>query len=1229
MVGGGERNDGEAGARWRFAIDRGGTFTDVVGADPEGAFHTCKLLSLSDAYEDAGIEGVRRILGLARAAPLPAQLIESIRFGTTVATNALLEGRGASVALVVTRGFADLLEIGDTARPGIFALSTEVPPRLYGPVYELGGRMGPDGEVVEALDAGEMGAVAERIRHDRVEAVAVVLMHSWRNPAHEIECEEVLRRAGLRRVFLSHRSVNLSGIVTRGRTTLVDAYLSTVMAAYFEGIKEQTRAIPVEFMQSSGALAPPGRVRGSAAIFSGPAGGVLAVGRVAEETGAAGAIGFDMGGTSTDVSRFDGGFEKVYEQRVGGMALQGDALEITTVAAGGGSILWFDGARMRVGPESAGASPGPACYGLGGPLTVTDANLVTGRISAGEFPEVFGPDGRAPLDEAAAMEEFEAMAREVSAATGRELDAIGAALGFLEIADEKMALAVREISISKGFDVRDYALVAFGGAGGQHACAIARRLGMKKVLFHPLSSLMSAYGIGLASTAERTARSVLMDYTEESHERARSVFAEMERETVPCGWEEFESVREIDLRPAGAETCITVRFGGYNETIEAFRERYERTFGFFPSGARIEAANLRLEVSRRGEYLPAYSEPPRKGRRQPGPLPEREIFYPGSQDRAATPLSARVYERATLPPGVRLKGPAVVYDDYSSLVIDPGFRGVVTENGLIEVERTGDLMVDPAQRKAGRAAAAPDPVLLEVFNNIFKGIATGMGHTLRKTAHSVNIKERLDFSCAIFDSGGSLVASAMHIPVHIGAMADTLGAVISEHGSTMRPGDAYLSNNPYKGGSHLSDLTVVRPVFMDGRLAFFTAARGHHADIGGLTPGSMPPNATEIAEEGVLFDAMLIARQGRFMEAGLRERLAGHRYPARNIEERISDIRAQMAACAQGKAGLNAAVARYGTAVVGEYMGHVQKNAEDATRRALCKFLGPDGAFAREFEDSLDDGTPIRVGIRIDGGARPPASLSAVIDFSGTGAAHARDNLNAPLPVVRSAVLYVLRAVIDEEIPLNSGCLRPVRIVVPRGSLLNPEPPAPVASGNVETSQRIVDVLLGALGVAAASQGTMNNLLFMVEGSSPYYETIAGGAGATAQRNGASGVQVHMTNTRITDPEVLEIRQDGVRLVRFSLRRGSGGDGRMRGGDGLVREILFKRPAEVTIISERRVSTPYGMDGGGCGRSGENLVRGADGEIRRLGHRAFVRLDAGESIIIKTPGGGGFGRAGA
>lgn len=1209
-----------APAKWKFAVDRGGTFTDITGLDPAGTFHVLKLLSSSPEYDDSSIEGIRQVMGLQDSQPLPAEEIESIRFGSTVATNALLERKGGRVLLLVTEGFSDLFEIGYQNRPDIFSLCIKKPAPLYSEVIEVSERIDAGGTVVRQVETGKLREDIRRLKAVGIETAAVILMHSWRNPEHELACETILKEEGLSSIFLSHKTSNLIKIVSRGQATIMDAYLGPVITGYLKDIKHKTGKIPISFMRSSGTLADPESFRGKDAILSGPAGGMIAVASIACKLGLKGAIGFDMGGTSTDVSRVDGRLEKVHERLIEGTELQTEMLNIVTVASGGGSRLWFDGQKMRVGPESAGAYPGPACYGFGGPLTITDANFLTGRIVTGSFPAAFGTDRRSPPDLSPVRKKFKLLKEKLLSITGSEMSIEEIALGFLTIANEKMAMAIKEISVSKGFDIRDYALVSFGGAGGQHACQVASLLGIEKIIFHPLSGLISAYGIGISRPAVRSVLTCLKPCTPDTYRSLAPLFNKLTADTLKkggTGYRSYNVKHEIDLRVEGTDSFQTFEYLGYEETLAAFEREQRRLFGFFTDDTGIEIVNLRVEVQSEETFFSEYNSNLNGKSATPLPLSRQNVYYPGGS--ANTP----VYNRSSLCQGAVIKAPAIVVDSHSTLIIDPGFTAEISSNGIITLLRTGgkDEHLEVNSTK-------PDPILLEVFNNAFSGIAVEMGVTLRNTAHSVNIKERLDFSCAVFDRSGELVANAPHIPVHLGSMSDTVKAVIYDHKRELKPGDFFLTNNPYRGGSHLPDITIIAPFFSeDGKPAFYTAARGHHSDIGGITPGSMPPFSGHIEEEGILIESKLLVRNGIFREKELMDILTGGKYPARNIGERLSDLRAQVAACSKGIGELKELIGRFGWKTVSDYMIHIQENAEAMVKKALADFLDGNGRYMGSFEDCLDDGTKLAVTVAITGGSNPPETIMATIDFSGTGSQHSIDNLNTPLSVTRSAVLYVIRALTGVDIPLNSGCLKPVDIIIPDGSILSPSFPSPVASGNVETSQRIVDVLLGAFRVAAASQGTMNNLIFEVEGSTPYYETIGGGSGAMDGCHGGSGVQVHMTNTRSTDPEVLEHKFPAVRLDRFTLRKGSGGIGLYRGGNGIIKEVTFLKPAAVNVISERRVYAPYGLQGGGKGKRGVNLLRKTSGTTEVLGHRDTVNIQKGDSIIIKTPGGGGFGES--
>ncbi len=1213
-----EKPQSDQASKWRFAVDQGGTFTDVIGRSPAGELQVTKLLSLSPEYPSASIEGIRRILGLRSLDPLPVDRIEGIRFGTTVATNALLERKGGRVALLITEGFSDLLAIGNQSRPAIFSLCIHKPGVLYDAVFEVPERINAAGEVEAPLCRETLARTIARLKEADVDAVAVVLLHAWRNPVHEKAVGASLRQAGFSNVYLSHDTMNRIKIVGRGQSTVVDAYLSPVIDRHLLEIRKATGEIPIEFMISSGGLVSPDHFRGKDALLSGPAGGVVAVAEVTRQVEARGVIGFDMGGTSTDVSRFDGEYERIDETTIGGVELATEMLNIMTVASGGGSILWFDGQKMRVGPESAGADPGPTCYGFGGPLTLTDANLITGRVVMETFPKTFGADRQSGPDIEEAERSFRELTAQINEALHRDLTVEETALGFLRIADEKMALAIKEISVSRGVDVRDYALVCFGGAGGQHACKVASLLEIDRVVFHPLSSLMSAYGIGLARPVKGAENTLLQPYDRSLHRELEERFRGMEQEFFAGRNRaaDYTFHRRLDLRQAGTENYITVHYGKFDETVASFQERYGRLFGFAPDPGALEVVNIRLEGEEERDFFPSRTALPGDRKKHAGPDFSQSLH--GEEGFVEAP----VYLRETLSEGTRIEGPAFVVDPHTTFLVEAGFQAEVLPGGVVVAERIARHRV-----QVTKTAEKPDPVFLEVFNNLFMSVATEMGHTLRNTAHSVNIKERLDFSCAVFDAEGGLIANAPHIPVHLGSMGDTVKAVLADRKERMKAGDLYLTNNPYKGGSHLPDTTVVCPVFSpEGGLRFFTAVRGHHADIGGITPGSMPAEARDLSEEGVLIDDFLLVRDGRFRDAELMLLLSEAPYPVRNLKERLFDLKAQIAACHKGISELTRMIDRYGWEMVRLYMAFIQDNAEFSVQQALAKFLAKKDPFITSFEDRLDDGTLLRVKIEIKGGKTPPSTVEAIIDFTGTGPWHREDNLNTPLSVTHSAVLYVVRALTGDDIPLNSGCLRPITLHVPEGSILHPSFPAPVATGNVETSQRIVDLLLGALGVAGASQGTMNNLLFEVERESPYYETIAGGSGALDGCPGASGVQVHMTNTRITDPEILEVRHPGVRLRAFTLREGSGGRGRWPGGEGVIREIEFLKPATLSILSERRNVPPYGMDGGEPGRPGVNRLRHADGKEEVLPHRKVLRLRAGDSIRIETPGGGGFGK---
>jgi len=1237
---------------WQFAIDRGGTFTDIIGISSEGNLHTIKLLSKSNQYEDAVVEGIRRVLGITPEDSIPQERVKSIRMGTTVATNALLERKGEPPALLITRGFRDLIEIGHQARPDLFSIIIKKPKMLYCKVIEVTERIGADGSIITPLDEDAVYSKLIRLKDAGITSVSIALIHAWKNPVHEKAIAAAARKLGFfTQVSVSYEIMPVINMLGRSQTTLVDAYLSPVLKTYVDLVRKSTGDIRLQFMQSSGGLTEAHRFTGKDAIISGPAGGVVGCAAIAEAHRIKEVIGFDMGGTSTDVCRYDGYFERVFENTTGGISFQAPMLNVVTVAAGGGSIAWFDGRKLNVGPESAGADPGPACYGLGGPLTLTDANLIAGRLLPEHFPKEFGPGGNQPLQVDAARRRFEEITGEINQALTESMNPESVALGFIRIANEKMCRPIKQISISRGLDIRNHALICFGGAGGQHACAIAKILGIRKILIHPLAGLLSAYGIATADQIRTASESVLEILTPDSLARIQKRFDELaeplkiELKKFGVPPREIKARKSLDLRPLGTDSALNIFCGETSESekkpakdresfyktdekhlgeiIESFHKTHKRYFGFVPDNVPVEAVTLRVEVIGGSGLIKRIKKTAAGATAQSAAEPLkicRTWFEEGLLD---TP----VYLRKDLPPAVKVKGPAMVVEAYSTIVVEPEFEFFLEkETGVLIIE---PIVKNPTKFKHGLNGVKCDPVMLEVFNNLFMSVAEQMGTTLAQTAHSTNIKERLDFSCAVFDSKGNLVANAPHIPVHLGAMGESVKAVIAERTGRMQPGDVYVTNNPYKGGSHLPDITVISPVFdIHGQLNFFTASRGHHADIGGISPGSMPPGARLLEEEGVVLDNKLLVRDGKFNEREIRSILSSGPYPARNIDERISDLRSQVAANQAGIRELTTLIKNYGIGTVQAYMLYIRQNAAQAMGDALLEFVRDQPVFESSFEDSLDNGEAVKVRIRIERGGKASGGLpAAVVDFTGT-APQLDGNLNAPLAVTRSAVLYVFRTLIHRDIPLNEGCMQPIKLIVPDGCLLNPRHGAAVGGGNVETSQRIVDVLYGALGVAAASQGTMNNFLFgKTDGSGrQYYETIGGGSGAVEGNAGASAVQVHMTNTRITDPEVLEHRYPEVLIERFEIRRGSGGAGRYRGGDGVIRSIRFLKPREVTILSQRRVSRPYGLKGGSAGQKGQNLLVKTDGTIRKLGGKTTLKIQAGETVVIKTPGGGGFGK---
>jgi 5-oxoprolinase (ATP-hydrolysing) len=1199
--------------RWEFWIDRGGTFTDVVGRRPDGTLAVHKLLSENPGrYRDPAVAGIRHLLGVPPGEPLPTERISVVRLGTTVATNALLERKGEPTVLVVTRGFADALRIAYQDRPRIFDRQILRPDLLYSRVIEATERVGAGGEVITPLDEAAAGRDLRAAHAAGFRSVAVVCLHGYRYPAHEARLGELARRAGFTQVSLSHETSPLMKLVSRGDTTCVDAYLSPILARYVDQVASELGGVRLQFMQSNGGLTDARLLRGKDSILSGPAGGIVGMARTAEAAGFGRVIGFDMGGTSTDVSHYAGEFERQYETQVAGVRMRAPMLSIHTVAAGGGSILHFDGSRYRVGPDSAGADPGPAAYRRGGPLTVTDANIMLGRVQPEHFPHVFGPGGDQPLDAGTVRGRFAALAREIGEATAGDAAVPPApeqvAAGFLEIAVASMANAIKKISVQRGYDITRYVLATFGGAGGQHACAVADALGVRQVLIHPLAGVLSAYGMGLADvTAMREAaveaplsEDLLPELDRVAGGLAADACAELAAEGIAP--DEIRTVRRAHLRYAGTDTALPVPLGPLPDMLAAFEQAYRQHFSFLMRGKTILAEAVTVEVSAASAPLaahPAGHQLPAAG----GPAGRSSVPMYVAGEWAHVPLA----RRSGLHPGARVAGPALIVEDFATTVVEPGWQAEVTPAGDLLLAR---VAAAPDRRAAGTGV---DPVLLEIFNNLFMSVAEQMGVRLRATAHSVNIKERLDFSCALFDATGGLIANAPHMPVHLGSMGESIRIVAGRNAGRMRPGDVYALNDPYHGGTHLPDVTVVTPVFGDdGReILFYVASRGHHAEIGGITPGSMPAFSTRVEEEGVLIDNWLLVRDGELREAQTLELLRSARHPSRNPEVNLADLRAQIAANERGVAELRRMCEHFGLDVVQAYMGHVQDNAEEAVRRVIGALT--DG----ECTYQTDSGAVIKVAVRVDRPAR-----SAVIDFTGTSPQQP-GNFNAPSSVAMAAVLYVLRTLVADEIPLNSGCLKPVRVIIPPGCLLAPAYPAAVAAGNVETSQAVTGALYAALRVMAEGSGTMNNVTIGNE-EHQYYETVASGSGAGDGFAGADVVQTHMTNSRLTDPEVLEWRYP-VRVRSYAIRRGSGGAGRWRGGDGGRRELLFGEPMTVTTLASHRRVPPYGMAGGAPGALGRHWVEHPDGSVTPMQGCDSVKVGAGDVFVIETPGGGGYG----
>lgn len=1187
--------------RWQFWIDRGGTFTDIVAKRPDGTLTTHKLLSENpEQYRDAAVAGIRHLLGLKAGEPVTPVQVACVKMGTTVATNALLERKGEPTLLVTTRGFRDALRIAYQNRPRLFDRRIQLPELLYSRVIEAQERLEADGTVVQPLDEAHLRERLWAAFDAGLRSVAIVFMHGYRFTAHEAAAARLAREIGFTQVSTSHETSPMMKFVSRGDTTVVDAYLSPILRRYVEQVASEMPGVPLFFMQSSGGLTDAHRFQGKDAILSGPAGGIVGMARTATLAGHDKVIGFDMGGTSTDVSHYAGAFEREFETQVAGVRMRAPMMSIHTVAAGGGSILSFDGSRFRVGPESAGANPGPASYRRGGPLAVTDANVMLGKIQPAHFPRVFGPLANEPLSAAVVRERFAELAQQ----TGRTAEDV--AEGFIRIAVQQMANAIKKISVARGYDVTRYTLQCFGGAGGQHACLVADELGMTRVFVHPLAGVLSAYGMGLADQnviRERAIEQALGPSSMAALGAALDALAlqagdELRRQRVSDG--EVTVHRRVHVRYEGSDAALVVPFGPPDAVEAAFEAAYRQRFAFLMPGKRLIVEAVSVEAVVPGD-APAE---PRHSLHEPREVPRRDTVQMYAEGRW---LDAALVVREDLRPGDVVPGPAIIAEKNATTVVEPGWEAQLTALDHIVLERRVPRTVRHA------AGTTVDPVLLEVFNNLFMNIAEQMGLQLQNTAYSVNIKERLDFSCALFDAEGNLIANAPHMPVHLGSMGESIKTVIRENEGRMQPGDVYVLNDPYHGGTHLPDVTVITPVYVgDGaQPTFYVGSRGHHADIGGTTPGSMPPFSTRIEEEGVQINNVKLVEGGRLREAEMVALLQSGEYPSRNPQQNMADLKAQIAANEKGVQELRRMVDQFGLDVVQAYMRHVQDNAEESVRRVITRLK--DG----EFTLPLDNGAQIRVAVRVNAAQR-----GATIDFTGTSPQQT-NNFNAPRAVCMAAVLYVFRTLVDDDIPLNAGCLKPLEVIIPPGCMLNPNPPASVVAGNVETSTCITNALYGALGVMAGSQPTMNNFTFG-DATHQYYETISGGSGAGEGFDGTAVVQTHMTNSRLTDPEILEFRFP-VRLESYEIRRGSGGAGRWRGGDGGVRRVRFLKPMTASILSNGRVHPAFGMAGGQAGAPGVNRVVRSDGREETLAHIGQTEMAPGDIFEIHTPGGGGYG----
>ena len=1198
--------------KWQFWIDRGGTFTDIIGRNPEGKISTHKLLSENpQQYSDAAIQGIRDILSLKSYDQIPLDKIDLIKMGTTVATNALLERNGERTLLAITKGFGDILRIGYQQRPNLFALDIKLPDMLYSEIEEIDERVDIHGNIIKKLDKSGTEVKLKKAFDNGYRSIAIVLLHGYRYKKHENQINLIAKKIGFEQISVSHQVSPLMKIVPRGDTTVIDAYLSPILRRYvnqFEnalGTEKKDKG-KLMFMQSNGGLTDAHFFQGKDAILSGPAGGVVGMVKTGEKAGFKKLIGFDMGGTSTDVCHYNGDYERTLETQVAGVRLRAPMMLINTVAAGGGSILHFDGSRYRVGPDSAGANPGPACYRNGGPLTVTDCNVMLGKLNPELFPKVFGKNANQQIDVNIVKEKFNVLAKEISNATKKAVSPIEVAEGFLSIAIECMANAIKKISVQRGYDVSKYTLSCFGGAGGQHACLVADSLGMKKIHLHQYAGVLSAYGIGLADSRTINDLAIELNLNKDIIESLSIQFNNLKkqgREEMVAQNLNSEKLRyssRIYLRYEGSDSALAVRFSEYQKIKSNFENIHKARFGFISPEKLLIVESIQVEVSCPSEHVESKNN--KRTKRDTSSLARLNVVMNGDSN----PTS--FYHRNNISTHDKLIGPAVIIEDTSTIVIEPGWQASINNNFDLILERT------EKKQRMSAIGTKVDPVMLEIFNNLFMNVAEQMGTVLENTASSVNIKERLDFSCALFSPTGDLVANAPHVPVHLGSMSESIKTIIRENNKTMMPGDAFLINAPYNGGTHLPDITLIKPVYdkQEEEVIFYVATRGHHADIGGTVPGSTPAYSKHIKEEGILIDNFTLVSKGVFLEEEIYNLLSSGDFPARNIKQNIADLKAQVASAEKGAQELLGVIQNYGLKVVHAYMQHVQDNAEESVRRIL------DVISDSSFTYKMDDGYQVSVAISVDKKKR-----SATIDFTGTSHQHP-SNFNAPSAICHAAVLYVFRCLVDDNIPLNAGCLKPLKLIIPEHSMINPEYPAAVIAGNVETSQYIVDTLFGALGVIAASQGTMNNFTWGND-RIQNYETICGGSGASAEQNGCSAVHTHMTNSRLTDPEVLEWRFP-VRLESFSIRNNSGGDGIHKGGDGVDRRIRFLESMTVNIIAGHRVVPPYGIEGGKPGAVGKNYVIHRDARITELGTKGQIEVVKDDVFVLKTPGGGGYGQ---